>query len=196
MKRFAIVIAFSLALVACTDTSGLSKDSSAPIRGNPDAVIAVTEFADLQCPACRAAHGKISTPILEKYGAQIRFEYKHFPLRSLHRFALEAAMASECAADQGKFWEYIDLVYAQQEKLGVDQLSRWATALALDEALFTRCLKSQIKRDTVLADYEEGKALGVSGTPTYFVSGQKVETGFDTLSAAIEAVLGGGMQKL
>ena len=196
MNRLLPITLSLVALAACTDTAGLSKESSRTVRGNPDAVVTVTEYADLQCPACRAAHEKISAPILEKFGAHIRFEYKHFPLRSLHRYALEAALAAECAADQGKFWNYVDLVYTEQEKLDVSQLSRWAKALALDTDLFGRCLTSQIKRETVLADYEEGKALGVSGTPTYFVSGQKVESGVDTIDAAIEAALGGGVQKL
>jgi protein-disulfide isomerase len=194
MKRFVSLSVVAIALVACTDTSGLSKESSRLPRGNADAVILVTEYADLQCPACQAAHERISTPLLEKYGDQIRFEFKHFPLRSLHRYALEAAMASECAADQGKFWEFVDLVYKEQKKLDIDQLSRWAGALALDRDLFDRCLESQIKRDTVLADYKEGQELSVSGTPSYFVNGQKIETGFDTLSEAIDAVLGGGMK--
>ena len=196
MKRFATALVLTIALAACTDTTGLSKESSRTVRGNPDAVVTVSEFADLQCPACQAAHQTISAPLLEKYGAQIRFEYKHFPLRSLHRYALEAAMASECAADQGKFWEYVDLNYEEQKKLDVAQLTVWAKALSLDADLFDKCLKSQIKRDVVLADYEAGKELGVSGTPTYFVNGQKIESGFDTISAAIETVLGGGMQKL
>jgi protein-disulfide isomerase len=90
----------------------------------------------------------------------------------------------------------VDLNYEEQKKLDVAQLTVWAKALSLDANLFDKCLKSQIKRDVVLADYEEGKALGVSGTPTYFVNGQKIESGFDTISAAIESVLGGGMQKL
>jgi protein-disulfide isomerase len=196
MKRFVSAAVLSLAFVACTDTTGLSKESSRTVRGNPDAVVTVTEFADLQCPACQAAHEKVSAPLVAKYGAQIRFEYMHFPLRSLHRYALEAAMASECAADQGKFWEYVDLVYSEQQKLDVDQLSQWAKTLSLDADLFERCLKSQIKRDAVLADYDAGKELGVSGTPTYFVNGQKVESVLDTLSAAIDSILGGGMQKL
>ncbi|MBM3228097.1 DsbA family protein [Candidatus Peribacteria bacterium] len=192
MKRFLTYSVAVLALVACTDTSGLSKDSAKVPRGNPDAIVVVTEFADLQCPACQVAHERISAPLLEKYGAQVRLDFLHFPLRSLHRYALEAAMASECAADQGKFWEYVDLVYTEQKKLNIDQLSRWAGTLALDTALFDRCLKSEIKRETVLADYEKGKELGVSGTPTFFVNNQKVESGFDALSAAIDAIIGRG----
>ncbi|TSC59263.1 MAG: DSBA oxidoreductase [Candidatus Peregrinibacteria bacterium Greene0416_62] len=196
MKRFLALAAATLALVACTDTTGLSEKSSRGSKGNPSAAVTVVEFADLQCPACQSAHSQITTPLLEKYGTQIRFTFKHFPLRSLHRYALEAAMASECSADQGKFWEYVDQVYAEQKKLDLDQLSVWAKALGLDQDLFDRCMQTKIKRSTVLADYEEGQELGVTGTPTYFVNGKKVESGFDTLSAAIEEALGGVMQRL
>jgi hypothetical protein len=112
MKNFLTICVFtSIFLVACTngDTA-----STRPPRGNPNAVVLVEEYADLQCPACRAAHGKISIPIVQKYSSQIRFEYKHFPLRSIHRFALDAAEMSECAADQGKFWEFVDFNYEHQ----------------------------------------------------------------------------------
>lgn len=196
MKRTLTLAAISLTLVACTDVSGLSEKSSRGPRGNPSAAVTVTEYGDLQCPACQVAHEQINAPLLEKYGTQVAFAFKHFPLRSLHRYALEASMASECAADQGKFWEFVDMVYREQKKLDLDQLSVWAKDLGLDTNLFNRCMKSKIKRSTVLADYEEGQGLGVSGTPTYFVNGTRVETGFDTLSAAIEEALGGAMPRL
>lgn len=196
MKRILLFAAATLALAACSDTAGLSEKSSRGPKGNASAAVTVVEYGDLQCPACRSAHAQISAPLLEKYGAQIRFEFKHFPLRSIHRYALEASMAAECAADQGKFWEYVDVVYAEQQKLDIEQLSAWANALGLDQDLFGRCMKSKIKRSTVLSDYEDGQDLGVTGTPTYFVNGTKAETGFDPLSAAIDEALGGIIQKL
>ena len=196
LKKHIPLVATLMLLAACTDTTGLPEKSSRGSKGNPSAAVTVVEFADLQCPACQAAHSQITTPLLEKYGTQIRFTFKHFPLRSLHRYALEAAMAAECSADQGKFWEYVDQVYAEQKKLDLDQLSVWAKALGLDQDLFDRCMQTKIKRTTVLADYEEGQELGVTGTPTYFVNGEKIESGVDTLSAAIEEALGGVMQKL
>lgn len=197
-RRLLSVLAlfFALALAACVDTTGLSEDSSRPPKGNSQAAVIVAEFADLQCPACRAAHTSVTKPLLEKYGPQVRFEFKHFPLRSLHRFAMEAAEAAECVADQGKFWEFVDLDYEKQQELTSDALRTWAASLKLDTALFERCLKSHIKRGTILADYEEGRSKGVAGTPTYFVNGKKVDTGFDTLSTAIDEALGGMMQKL
>lgn len=197
MKRTLVFFALALAaLAACTDTSGLSAESSRTPRGNPQAAVVLEEFADLQCPACRAAHAQITGPMLERYGSRIRFEFRHFPLRSIHRFAMDAAEAAECAADQGKFWEYVDMIYAEQEKLSQDQLDSWAEKLQLDMALFHRCRASHIKRDAILADYEEGRKRGVGGTPTYFVNGQRVETGVESIGAAIEAAERGMMQKL
>jgi protein-disulfide isomerase len=138
----------------------------------------------------------VTTPLLEKYGTQIRFEFEHFPLRSIHRFAMEAAEAAECAADRGKFWEFVDIAFEKQPELKSEALRDWAKSLALDTKLFERCVTSKIKRDTILSDYEEGREKGVQGTPTYFVNGQKIETGLDTIGAAIESSLKGMQQRL
>ncbi len=189
MRRFLPLLALPLFLVACVDTTGLSPDSS---RGphpssNANAAVVVTEYGDVQCPACRAAHEVIIKPLLEKHGATIRYEFHHFPLRSIHRYALVAAMASECAADQGKFWEYLDKAYTDQPTLTEKRLGEWATELGLDRTLFDRCLASEIKEDVVIADYNQGRALGVQGTPTFFVNGERVESDLKAIEAAITA---------
>ncbi len=189
MRRTLLFTGLSLLLVACTNTEGLSPESVKPARGNLDSTVLVTEFGDLECPACGAAHAQLNIPLLAEYGDKVRFEFKHFPLRSIHRFALDAAEASECAADQGKFWEFVDLVYEHQEDLSFESLLVWAEELQLDTELFERCWKSHVKRDTVLADYEVGKEAGVQGTPTYFINGEQIQTGYDTMTAAIEEAL-------
>lgn len=187
MKHSLLLVFLSTAiLAACT---GGDTQSVRPPKGNANAVVLVEEYADLQCPACRAAHGQITTPILEKYSKDIRFEFKHFPLRSIHRFALDAAEMAECAADQGKFWEFVNIAYEKQSDLGFEALVDWAEAIGLDTNKAERCWKSHSKRDIVLNDYKEGRERDVGGTPTFFVNGVKVTTGFDTLSAAIDAAL-------
>lgn len=195
MKRFLLLTA-TMVLASCQSASDISKESSRTPKGNENAAVTLTEFGDLQCPACRAAHTGIVGPILEAYGDQISYEFKHFPLRSIHRFALDAAEASECAADQGKFWEFVDISYEKQPDLNFESLIDWATELELDVVLFERCWKSHRKRDTVLTNYQEGRNLGVSGTPSFFINGQRVETGFDTISKAIEDILGNFEQRL
>lgn len=187
---------FGLLFLGACGAGDISKESSRPPRGNPDGLVTILEYSDLQCPACRSAHFGVSMPILEKYGTVVRYEFKHFPLRSLHRFAMDVAESSECAADQGKFWEFVDLAFEDQANLSYDALLDWAESLGLDVPLFERCWKSHKKRDTVLSDYDEGRALGVSGTPSFFVNGEKVPVGFDTLSAAIDKIVGVYGQRL
>ena len=117
-----------LALVACVDTTGLSATIHQDVHPDTaqNALVTVTEYADLQCPACRSAHASLTKPLIEKYGTRIGYDYRHFPLSSIHRFAMEAAEASECAADQGKFWEFVDHDYEHQEDLSSDTLRDWA----------------------------------------------------------------------
>jgi protein-disulfide isomerase len=196
MKRLLLISLSTLALAACVDTTGLSPESSRTARGNADAFVTVVEYGDLQCPACKSAVDTINTPLLEQYGNQIRFEFKHFPLRSIHEYALELAEAAECSADQGKFWEFIDTAYAKQDQLSTKAITEWATSLGIDAELFNRCMKSDIKRDTILADYAAGEDAGVSGTPTYLVNGTKVESNLQAIGAAIQTALAGGGQRL
>lgn len=177
-------------LAACgVDTTGLSAESSRTARGSQTALVTVVEFADLQCPACKSAHTILNKPLVEKYGSRVRFEFMHFPLRTAHPYALEAAQASECAADQGKFWEFVDMDYEKQEDLNSNAIRDWGKALGLDADLFDRCIRSGIKRDTVLADYAQGEKAGVNSTPSYFVAGVKVPNNLEALTAAIDQAL-------
>lgn len=179
-------------LSACStiDTTGISAISS---RGphpktNPNAAVTVTEFGDLQCPACRAAEPLVKQ-IIEQYGTQIKFEFKHFPLQAIHPYTIAAAEASECAADQGKFWEYEERAYQKQPDLNNQAIRTWAQSLNLDMELFDRCTGSHIKKKEILADYDEGEKRGVRGTPTFFVNGQKVGSTIGDISTAIDASL-------
>ncbi len=184
-------------LAACVDTTGLSASSS---RGphpktNPDAIVTVEEFADLQCPACRGAQPLVNA-IIEKYGRQIRFDFRHFPIRSIHQYAIVAAEAAECAADQGKFWEFEELAYEKQPELNKNAPTAWAKSLGLDMDLFKRCTRSHIKKNEIMADYDEAQKRGVRGTPTFFVNGKKVESTMAALSAAIDETSKGSMPRL
>lgn len=197
MRRFlSITFVSALVLASCgVDTTGISAESTRGAAGNASGAVTVTEFADIQCPACRSAYDLLEKPLIDKYGTQVRFEFRHFPLQTIHPYALELAEASECAADQQKFWEYISLAYEKQPDLKKGSATEWAQALGLDMDLFGRCLSSHIKRDTVLEDYDLGIKLGVQGTPTFFVNSTRVEATIGALSAAIEAGLQGTAQK-
>lgn len=191
MRKLLFLAAPLALLAACVDTTGLSATihTDAHPSTSQNALVTVSEYADLQCPACRSAHTGLTKPLIEKYGTKIAYDYRHFPLSSIHRFAMEAAEAAECAADQGKFWEFLDHDYEHQADLSSDALRAWAKELGLDVALFDRCVDSHIKRKAIQASYDEGVARGVQGTPTYFVNGQQTTATMDDLSKAIDAAL-------
>lgn len=150
------------------------------VKGNPDAVVTLVEYSDLQCPAC-AAFEPVLQGVLEQYGDKLRFEYKHFPLPPrIHPFAFQAALAAEAAGQQGKFFEYHDLLYSNQPTWSAAAVPtsffvQYANDLGLDIDLFTSHLKSAKLREKVEAEFAEGEALGVTGTPTFFLNGQKME---------------------
>lgn len=195
MKYHVLAVSFACALLAScgVDTTGLTETSSRPMKGSETALATVTEYADFQCPACASAYTLINVPLEQTYGNKVRFEFKHFPLRSIHAFAYEAAQAAECAADQGKFWEFVEMNYANQKDLSSATLRSWGTVLGLQADLFDRCIRSGIKGETVLADMAEGEKLGVQGTPSYFVNGVRVsQNTLAAISAAIDAAIAQG----
>ena len=181
-----------LLLAACSSAGGpvvLSSRAPHP-SSNPDAPVVVVEYADLECSACRTVHESIVKPLLEQFGASIRFEMRHFPLTPMHPHALDAAQAAECAADQGKFWEYADIAFARQREMSHEALLAWAKEISLDASRFEPCLASGSKRALVFSEYEEGISKGVEGTPTFFVNGEKVEGKLGAIQRAIEAAEG------
>lgn len=188
-----LVLTISIAFAACTtsvDTTGVKTESTKGPMGNPSGAVIVVEYGDLQCPACGAAYTQTIQPFLKLYGQKVRFEFKQFPLRNLHEFADEAAQASECAADQGKFWEFVDVAYVNQKDLSSAALRTWAAQLKLDGDLFDRCVRSGVKETIVKADAADGEVLGVNATPTFFVNGKKTEgNSLQALSDAVDAVL-------
>lgn len=198
MKRFLPLAIITLALAACVDTTGLSSELTNAIhpQSNANAAVVVQEYADLQCPACKAAHTMVVQPLLQQYGSVIRYEFHHMPLVSLHRFAMDAAEAAECAGDQGKFWDFVNYDYEHQEELNTSALDTWGETLQLDMDLYNRCRDSHIKRDAIQASYDAGRANGVTGTPTFFVNGQKVESSLDAIGAAIQQAQGNAAQNL
>ncbi|MCC6638932.1 DsbA family protein [Candidatus Falkowbacteria bacterium] len=145
-----------------------------PFKGRGDASIVITEFSDFQCPACKAAQSLVRD-LDSKYGANIKFEYKHFPLTSIHQYAYDAALAAECANDQGKFWEYHDLLFGYQPNLNDANLMKIATALELDTAQFEACLDNESRRDVVEGHLKEAQDLQLRGTPTFLYNGVVVE---------------------
>lgn len=166
-------------------------DTPKPLEGNPDATVKIIEFSDFQCPACGAAY-PVTKKIMEAYGDRVSLEYKHFPLTSIHAFAFKAAEASECANDQGKFWEFVDIAFTNQKELSKKALKQYAKELGLDTELFNNCLDSGAKAKYVTADFNEGIGKNVGGTPTFFINGEQLEKwNYESFSVAIENALAG-----
>ena len=143
-----------------------------PSTGAASAAVTIIEFSDFQCPFCRAAESSLEQ-VRQKYGDQVRLVYMDFPL-SFHPHAMDAALAARCAADQGKFWQFHDALFLDQKKLDPDSLKQTATRIGLDRNKFDTCFSSHRHSAGIRQDMGEGTALGVTGTPTFFINGREL----------------------
>lgn len=143
-----------------------------PPRGNPNAPIKIVEFSDFQCPACKASHPIIDR-IFQDYQGKVVLYYRNFPLK-MHENSFIAAESAQCANEQGKFWEYHDILFKNQNKLDKENLKRYAENLGLNEEQFNLCLENEKYKDEINFDISEGKRLGIQGTPTFFINGKEV----------------------
>jgi protein-disulfide isomerase len=162
------------------------------VKGPAGAKVTITEYSDFQCSFCARAE-PILTAVMGQYPSQVKLVYKHYPLpATMHPDAQKAAEASECAADQGKFWEMHDWMFANQGSLGVSGLKAAAKSLGMNSATFDSCLDSGSKAAIVSADQQEGAALGVGGTPTFYINGQQVVGADpDGINAAVASAISG-----
>jgi protein-disulfide isomerase len=143
----------------------------APVRGAPDARVTLVEFSDYHCPFCKRAQATVKQ-ILDRYPGKVRHVYRDFPIESLHPQARRAAEAARCAHDQGKFWDYHDLLFTNAPKGAPDDLRRYAEQAGLDVPVFERCVAGNRHRETVQRDIDEGTRLGLDGTPVFFINGR------------------------
>ena len=139
-------------------------------KGSKNSPVTLIEYSDYECPYCARAEATIKD-VLDEYGSKIYFVYKDFPL-PFHNNAQKAAEASRCALEQGKYWEYHDALFKNQQSLDTNSLKTYAKSLGLDEAKFSECLDSNKYTEKVKQDIEEGQSKGVTGTPTFFVNGK------------------------
>jgi hypothetical protein len=155
-------------------------------RGDANAAVTVIEFTDFQCSACGAMYPVVED-VLKSYGNRVRFVIRNFPLTTVHANAFHAAQAAEAAKAQGKFWEYIDLMFKNQTALDPDSLKKYATQVGLDRKRFDAELESGKYEPVLRRDMEDGEMYGVEVTPTFFINGA-VLTNYsaDGLRAAIE----------
>jgi protein-disulfide isomerase len=143
------------------------------VRGPAGATVTIVEFSDFHCPFCRRAQPTLSE-LLTRYGDRVKLVYRDFPIDQLHPQARLASEAARCAHEQGRFWPYHDLLYANAPKASPDDLKSYARTTGLELASFEQCLSSGKHRTAVQNDIEEGARVGVTGTPTFFINGRQL----------------------
>ncbi len=164
-----------------------------PVKGKKDAKVSLVEFADYQCPHCKAASEWVDK-VLAKYEGKVKLTYVDFPIKGA--ISEQISAGAFCAEQQGKFWEYHDVAFAKQEPLHHDTKEPalyLAKELKLDEAKFNECLKGADSKKRVADGKKEGERIGVTGTPAIFLNGKRIKAGSqDDLEREVERALKGG----
>ncbi len=165
-------------------------------KGPENAPVVVVEFSDYECPFCRRAEPTVEQ-MLKEYAGKVRFEYRHFPLESIHPQARPAGEAAACADEQGRFWEYHAQLFTGSAGLAQPQLLEHAKKVGLDLPAFQACLAAGRGRERVDADLAAGEAAGVTGTPAFFVNGVPYSGAIpiEEFRRAIDAELGSAAPK-
>jgi len=163
---------------AVSEKSNEGVEVSAHVKGNAEAAVTLVEYSDFQCPAC-AAFQPVIAEIMSTYGDNLKFEYHHYPL-PIHKFSQQAAVAAEAAGQQNKFFEMHDKLFENQQEWSTSATPqvffvKYATDLGLDAELFKKHLSSSALRDAVRSDLNKAKELGLTGTPTFYLNGEKME---------------------
>jgi protein-disulfide isomerase len=139
------------------------------VKGSEKAKITIVEFSDFQCPFCKKGADTMKE-VMKKYNGKVQYYFRDYPL-SFHDRAKQAANASRCAAEQGKFWQFHDTVFAEQSKLSDDDLIAVGKKLNLDMTKYEPCVKEMKNAAKVESDMHDGENAGVTGTPAYFING-------------------------
>lgn len=140
-----------------------------PFVGPVDAPVVIVEFSDFSCGYCRRWHLEIFQQLMEIYPEQIRFVYRDFPILSEESF--NAAVAAQCAHEQGAFWGFHDALFTRTEAKGLETYLLFAQELGLDIQEFQVCMESGLAADEVMSDARFASSLGIGGTPTFFING-------------------------
>lgn len=181
------------------DRANEGVETAAHIKGNPDGAVSLIEYSDFQCPSCKAAAPVVAS-VLEQHGDTIRFEYRHFPLLTIHPYALPAARAAEAAGQQGKFWEMHDMLFERQESWSASAnpsalFAAYADEIGLDMATYRRHLDASVLEQYVRGHFEEARTQGFTGTPTFVLNGERMtfntfEEFINEINAAVAAANG------
>jgi protein-disulfide isomerase len=163
------VEAFYKARFAADQIKNIELEDS-PSKGNPGAPVLLVEFADFQCPACRAARPLVEEA-LKKHEGQTRLVFKNFPL-SIHQYGEKLARSARAAQQQGKFWEMYAALFDNQDRISPQVVDELAKGLGLDMAKFAKDMESEAVADAVSRDRKQGERLDLQSTPTFFINGR------------------------
>src|SRR3954464_245506 len=173
-------------------TTGLVVPVSAidHMLGASHAPVTLVEYGDFECPNCKQAAPAVKL-LRERFADEVRFVYRHFPLEEVHPHALDAALAAEAAAGQGKFWPMHDLLFENQRHLKVNELRGYAERLELDMVRYEAEMDDTVYLQRVREQMAGAQRSGVRATPTFFLNGalQDVSFGLESLRRAIEAAV-------
>ncbi|MGE5042261.1 MAG: DsbA family protein [Candidatus Levyibacteriota bacterium] len=194
---FLFLAFFAFAIIASKQKANapVKLSNSGWVTGNPNSKVTLTEFGDFQCPACKAFEPVIDQ-VRKDYGNKIKIVFMHFPLKNAHPNAMMAAKAAEAAGQQGKFWQYHDLLYVNQEAWAplpdpTQQFTDYAKSLKLDTAKFKKDMQDSKLEAKINAQEDEGINVGVNATPTVYLNGAflGVPDGYDALKKEIDKAL-------
>src|SRR5262245_42888472 len=152
-----------------------------PVLGDARAAVTIIEFGDYQCPSCRLFWRDVEPRLKKEYidTGKVKLVFRDFPIVENHPEAIVAAVAAQCANDQGKYWQYHDKLFREQDNRGDDiirfkvaDLKKWGADLRLDTAACNQCVDSARYKDEVARDYADGEGIGIRGTPTFFINGR------------------------
>lgn len=143
-----------------------------PVRGSTGVKVTIVEFSDFQCPYCGNVEPTLRK-VLDSYGDKVKLVYKNYPLPS-HENAENAALTALCAKEQGKYWEYHDKLFENQESLKADDLKKYAADLGLNTQDFNSCLENKKYKSQIETDVVEANRVGVRGTPAFFINGRSL----------------------
>ena len=168
-------------------------ETSDPSLGRTSAPITLIEFSDFQCPFCQRVAPTLKK-LRETYGDKVRIIWKDFPLTQIHPQAFKAGEAAHCAGDQGKYWEYHDRLFANQQQLQPDELKKHAADLGLDATAFNACLDASKYGERVRDGVAQGQRLGVNSTPTIYINGRMLSGAqpYETFVSVIDEELSRG----
>jgi protein-disulfide isomerase len=173
--------------IVAVDLPAITADDR--IKGSADAEVILVEYSDIECPFCERHH-PVMEQLSEEYGDKVAWVYRHFPL-SFHPEATPAAVATECAGDQGSFFEYLDVLMSNQDSLSSAYYEQVAGEMGLNVNDWKTCIASEKYPELIANQMSAAAAAGVKGTPATFINGKMVSGAvpYDTLKGLIDAEL-------